>query len=83
MPGGTEVLARFNKDADSSGIPWFVFLSPEGKPLADSTGPEGNTGFPFQDSEIAHFRTMLEKAGVPEASTGVLVASLRENAKKK
>lgn len=76
MPGGPEVLAKYNTKA-AGGIPWFVFLSPDGKPIADSTAPEGNTGFPYQDEEIAYFGTMLKKANLPEADIDALIASLR------
>ena len=58
--GGKELLARY-RTPDRGGIPWFVILDTDGKPLIDSTGPDGNVGFPVQPQEIAYFRTMLEK----------------------
>jgi hypothetical protein len=58
--GGNDVLARYNKK--SGGIPWFVFIGPDGTPIIDSNDPEhGNIGFPAADSEIAHFKVMLQK----------------------
>ncbi len=62
MLGAKAVEARFRGEDAGGGIPWFVFLDHAGKPIATSDGPEGNTGFPYQDAEIAHFVTMLKKA---------------------
>ncbi len=59
--GGQELLAELSA-GKSGGIPWFAFLDAEGRVLATSTGPEGNTGFPAAPAEIAHFRGMLEQA---------------------
>ena len=61
MTGGKDVLAAYPK-SDKQGIPWFVFLQPDGKELGDSMGPKGNIGCPVQPEEIAWFRTMLEKS---------------------
>jgi thiol-disulfide isomerase/thioredoxin len=62
MLGGPELQARYPRST-KLGIPWFVFLGADGAELADSTDAEGkNTGFPYEEKEIAHFRTMLEKA---------------------
>lgn len=61
MVGGGDLMKRYNRKTE--GIPWFVFLGGDGTPIADSNDPtHGNIGFPAQDFEIAHFRTMLEKA---------------------
>ena len=46
----------------ATGIPWFVFLDETGKLLANSDGPKGNVGFPYQPEEVAHFGTMLQQA---------------------
>jgi thiol-disulfide isomerase/thioredoxin len=59
--GGQELLAELS-GGQSGGIPWFAFLDGEGRLLATSSGPEGNTGFPVAPAEIAHFRGMLEQA---------------------
>lgn len=60
MTAGKEVLARYN--AKPGGIPWFVFIGPDGTPVITSDDPaRGNIGFPAQDFEIAHFKVMLEK----------------------
>lgn len=64
MEGGKAVYERHLAAAGqkASGIPWFLFLDADGKLLAHSTGPKGNTGFPYQPEEIAHFVTMLNAA---------------------
>ena len=60
MAGGNDLLSRFNKRP--GGIPWFVFLDGDGKPIIDSNDPgHGNISFPAEDFEIAHFKVMLEK----------------------
>jgi hypothetical protein len=67
------------------GLPWFAFLDADGKARIHSTGPKGNTGFPAQPEEIAHFKTMLEtvKRHLTDADIAFLVTSLEEANKKK
>lgn len=63
--GGADMLRTERQAAgvtEDGGIPWFVFLDGNGTQVANSQGPKGNTGFPYQDDEIAHFVAMLEKA---------------------
>ncbi len=65
MVGGGDMMKALRLAAglkDNGGIPWMVFFDASGTPITNSEGPEGNTGFPYQESEIAHFVTMLEKA---------------------
>lgn len=71
-----------------TGIPWFVFLDENGKMLAQSVGPKGNTGFPYQPEEVDYFVTMLNtaKQNLTDADVAALKKSLddnRENDKKK
>jgi hypothetical protein len=67
------------------GLPWFVFLDGDGKALIHSTGPKGNTGFPAEPQEIAHFKTMLQtvKRTLTDEEIAFLVTSLEEANKKK
>lgn len=46
----------------NQGIPWFVILDAEGKPVIDSNGPKGNIGCPNSDEEIDAFLAILKKA---------------------
>lgn len=56
-----EVLARFTDQ--KPGWPWTVILSADGRPLADAFDAQHeNIGFPSEDSEIAHFASMLERS---------------------
>jgi hypothetical protein len=66
------------------GLPWFAFLDGNGKALIHSTGPNGNTGFPAQPEEIAHFKTMLQtvKRHLTDEQIAFLVTSLEEANKK-
>jgi len=73
MTGGAELLKYLRTAAglkEQGGIPWFVFLDADGRVLTTSEGPQGNTGFPYADEEVAHFVTMLtsscKKLGAPE-----------------
>lgn len=63
----------------AGGIPWFVFLDHDGTVLAHSNGPKGNTGFPMQPEEIAHFVAMLKsvKQNLTDAEIETLAASLQ------
>lgn len=63
MTGGKDVLAAYPK-TKGQGIPWFVFLQPDGKELADSMGPKGNVGCPNADEEIDFFMETLKKIRV-------------------
>jgi hypothetical protein len=67
------------------GLPWFAFLDGDGKALVHSTGPKGNTGFPAQPEEIAHFKTMLQtvKRHLTDEQIAMLVTSLEEANRKK
>jgi hypothetical protein len=81
--GAKEIERRYiDKE---QGLPWFAFLDGDGKALIHSTGPKGNTGFPAQPEEIAHFKTMLEtvKRNLTDAEIAFLVTSLEEANKKK
>jgi hypothetical protein len=63
------------------GLPWFAFLDGEGKVLIDSIAPAtGNTGFPAEPFEIAHFKTMLEKVKrhLTDEDIAKLITSLEE-----
>ena len=62
-PGAMEILQRYT--AKKPGYPWILFLDSEGKALADGFDPQGaNIGCPYEDKEIAHFVSMLDKARV-------------------
>lgn len=83
MTGGKELKEAQMATAGQKGggIPWFVFLDGDGKQLAHSTGPTGNTGFPYQPDEVAHFVTMLQavKKNLTDADIGFLQKSLDDN----
>jgi thiol:disulfide interchange protein len=61
MTGAKSVLDRYNT-AGGQGIPWYVVISPDGKPVVTSDGPKGNIGFPATADEIAYFMQMMGKA---------------------
>lgn len=75
--GGQGMLEAV-RGSEAGGIPWFAFLDADGKVLATSDGPGGNTGFPAQPDELAHFRSMLEKVAkrLTKAEIEALLASL-------
>ncbi|MGE3108591.1 MAG: DUF255 domain-containing protein [Phycisphaerales bacterium] len=80
--GGKDALATY-AGTDKVGIPWFVLLSADGKPIADAyasdaQGKKSNVGFPAAPEEIAHFEAMLKKTGKLTASEiSSLIESLR------
>ncbi len=80
MTGGQEMCDRHKAAAGETqkGIPWIAFLDSEGKLLAHSTGPKGNTGFPSEPYEVDHFVTMLNatKVHLTDADVAMLRASL-------
>jgi len=79
MIGGAGLEKRYNSKSD--GVPWFVFIDSDGKPIIDSDDPtHGNVGFPAEDFEIAHFKVMLEKVAkqITREDIDVLTKSLAE-----
>lgn len=84
MTGGQALYAKQSGN-DKGGIPWFAFLSAEGKVLATSDAPgKGNVGFPAADHEIAHFQSMLKAARrhMTESEAAALIDSLQAAAAK-
>jgi uncharacterized protein YyaL (SSP411 family) len=81
-PGAAELAKSYQPK--EQGLPWMVIVTPDGKAVVDSTGPEGNTGFPAKPSEYAHFKTMLEKAKrhLTDGDIAAIVASLEAANKK-
>ena len=81
--GAKEIEKRYIDT--EQGLPWFAFLDGDGKALIHSTGPKGNTGFPAQPDEIAHFKTMLQtvKKTLTDEDIAFLITSLEEANKKK
>jgi thiol:disulfide interchange protein len=79
--GGKELLARYRKGQEDQGsIPWTVILDPDGKPVVNSTGPDGNIGFPVTEQEVAYFKTMLEKStrNITGEDRAMLIKSLEK-----
>lgn len=58
LKNGAAVIERV-RPTQQGGIPWFVFLNAEGKPLITSDGPNGNIGYPGEPESRAHFEKML------------------------
>lgn len=84
MTGGKETLSKYTASGDDKvGIPWFVFLDGNGKPVVTSDIGVGakakKIGFPASKEEIAHFATMLAKASkLSDEDRAKLVESLAE-----
>lgn len=81
-PHAQDLAKRYQPAAQ--GLPWMVIVDADGKAVVDSTGPEGNVGFPAKASEYAHFKTMLEKAKrhLTDGDIASLMASLEAANKK-
>ncbi len=78
--GAQDVFAKYNPNAEKSGIPWFVFTDAEGKSIVTSDSPKGNIGYPGSDSEIDYFAEMLKKSATKLTPDDIaaLIRSLRE-----
>lgn len=62
MKNAKAILSRYSEE--NQGIPWTAIIDPKtGKVIVDSTGPEGNIGFPSTDQEIDYFAQMLRNCG--------------------
>lgn len=82
MTHGQDVLAEYCKKP--GGIPWIVFLSPQGEPIINSDSAKGNIGYPVEPFEIEHFVGMLKKAArrIEPAQIEEIEASLKTAAEK-
>ena len=79
LPGVEAVRAQLS-GARRTGLPYFVFVKPDGALLATSASNVSgeNVGFPVAPDELAHFETMLRKLAPPftEAEVKVLMKRL-------
>jgi len=84
MIGGAELLLGY-RESSRGGIPWFAFLTPEGKKVVTSDGPQGNVGCPYSDEEIDAFGAMLRQArrSITDDEIATLLQSLRDGREKK
>lgn len=85
--GGKEILAKY-AGSDKVGIPWFAFISSDGKVVVDSfvekDKKKENVGFPAAPEEIAHFEAMLKKAGsLSDADIKSIIEMIRTDKGKK
>lgn len=60
MSGGKDAAAKYGM-SETTGLPFFAVIDGNGRKLIDSVGPKGNTGFPVEDFEVAHYMDMLKK----------------------
>jgi thiol-disulfide isomerase/thioredoxin len=83
-PGGKELLTRLS-EGKSGGIPWFLFVGPDGHGIVNSNLPKGTIGFPATPEEIAHFVAMLKMARIhlTDGDIAKLEASLVAESKRK
>ena len=81
-PGANDLAKRYQTKYE--GLPWFAFLDGDGTMIANATAAKGNVGFPGLPEEIAHFKTMLDKAKrhLTDADIALLIASLEAANKK-
>lgn len=79
MKGGAELEMKMN--GGKQGLPWFVFLQPDGTPIADSDDATGsNIGCPYAEEEVEIFRGLLLKARkrLTDAEVGQMADALHE-----
>lgn len=74
MPHGADVIGRYRQV--DGGIPWYVILDAQGKPLATADADFGNIGYPFEPKEIDAFLKMFESQNVLEPAQ---LDALRKN----
>jgi hypothetical protein len=58
MKNGDAVIKRV-RPVQKGGIPWMAIYAPDGNPLSNSDGPNGNTGYPGEAESQVHFEKML------------------------
>jgi thioredoxin-related protein len=82
MTHGQDVLGEYCKKP--GGIPWIVFLGPQGEPIITSDSAKGNIGYPVEPFEIDHFVAMLKKAArrIEPSQIDEIEAALKASAEK-
>lgn len=77
LENGGSVIERVHPK-QQGGIPWFVFLDADGKPLVTSDGPDGNVGYPSEPESRVHFEKMLrtEPRQLTDADIKSLISAL-------
>lgn len=81
-PGWESIVAKFK--AEEAGLPSFYILNKDGETIASSIRPKdkgGNTGYPGEPDEIAHFLGMMKAAGCTDTELTTLKTKLEEIAK--
>lgn len=62
--GAIEIMQGLRGNA-GGGVPWFVILDSDGKPLLTSNAADGNNmGFPSTPADFIHFRQMLKQTSI-------------------
>ncbi|HUG18613.1 MAG TPA: carboxypeptidase regulatory-like domain-containing protein [Planctomycetaceae bacterium] len=61
-PHGMDMIEKYR--SQEGGIPWFVILDPDRKPLITSNAEEGNIGYPASTEGRKHFERMLRETAV-------------------
>lgn len=81
-PGGNELMKEYG--GEKSGLPFYVFLSSEGKKIADSNALPKNQsiGYPASAEEIAAFGDLLKQTAprMSDEHRGQIIAYLQKNA---
>ena len=81
-PGWESLIEKYK--AKETGLPTFFILNAKGETVASSIRPAdkgGNTGYPGEPDEIAHFLTMMKTAGLNEGELETVKAKLEAVAK--
>jgi hypothetical protein len=61
-PHGMDMIEKYR--LQEGGIPWFVIMDPDRKPLITSNSEEGNIGYPSSAEGRKHFEKMLRETAV-------------------
>ncbi len=81
-PGGNEMMGTYG--GATSGLPFYAFLTSDGKKMADSNvmPKDQNIGYPGSPDEIAAFETLLKQTAprMTDEQRGQIVAYLHKNA---
>lgn len=78
--GGVELLEKM-RAAKGGGIPWFVFLEPDGKPMVDADDVFGqNLGCPHTEKEVEAWGETLRRARkrISDAELARVMAAFHE-----
>jgi len=81
QPGAVALRERLS-DGQGGGVPWYAVVDANGEVVATSNNKSGNTGYPINPAEIAHFMNVVDTTThLDDATVSAIQQALKTRAK--